>query len=243
MIWSQSVFAVLLCLGATGLSFAGDRKTVWEGVYSAAQASRGEADYAAECSRCHRDDLSGYNNALIGGRFMDRWREDSLDNFFVLLRNTMPRNAPQSLGDEAYLDIVAYILQQNSFPAGPKDLTAAALRDIRVEGRQGPAPVPDFALVSVVGCLTQAADGTWIVTQASEPVRTRDPKDSTPEELQVLARQAPGTHTFRLMDPTSVQAKPPKGHQVEAKGFLIRQPNADGLNPTSLQSIAPACSR
>jgi mono/diheme cytochrome c family protein len=221
-----------------GTAFAQTGTTVWDGVYTPAQATRGEAVYTAECARCHRDDLGGYNGALIGAKFMDRWREDSLESFYNLTRSTMPRNAPQTLSEDAYLDVVAYVLKANAFPAGDAELTRARLPVTRVQSKSGPAPVPDFALVSVVGCLTQGADGTWIVMNASEPVRTRNPKDALPEEKKELAAQKPGSHTFRLMDPSSVQSSPPKGDKVEAKGFLIRKPGDDSLNPTSLQSVA-----
>jgi len=220
---------------------AQETKSVWDGVYTSAQAARGEAVYSAECARCHRDDLAGYNGALVGGRFMDRWREDTLESFYNLTRNSMPRNAPGSLSDAAYLDVVAYILKFNKFPAGEQELTAEGIRTTRVQGKEGPAAVPDFSLVTVVGCLSQASDGTWVVTNASEPVRTRNPGNSTPEELKSLASKPLGKHTFSLMDPSSVQAAPPKSHKVEAKGFLIRKPGADSMNPTSLQSVAPSC--
>ena len=55
-------------------------KTVWDGVYTSDQAARGEAAYADSCSGCHRDDLRGYNGVLVGGRFMDSWREDTLNS-------------------------------------------------------------------------------------------------------------------------------------------------------------------
>ena len=78
-------------------------KTVWDGVYTSDQAARGEAAYADSCSRCHRDDLMGYNGVLVGGRFMDSWREDTLNSFFRDVRKTMPRDAPSSLSDATYL--------------------------------------------------------------------------------------------------------------------------------------------
>ena len=59
---------------------ANNNKTVWDGVYSEAQAARGGTLYNASCSGCHRRDLSGFEGALKGQRFMDHWREDSLDS-------------------------------------------------------------------------------------------------------------------------------------------------------------------
>ncbi len=215
-------------------------RSVWDGVYTDSQAARGEETYTAECSRCHREDLSGYGGVLTGVKFMDRWREDSLVSFFRLTRDTMPRNAPKSLAGKNYVDIVAFILKSNGFPAGREELTEDSVGSVRVQGREGPAAVPDFSLVSVVGCLSQAKDGTWIVSEGSEPVRTRNPQNSTAGELRRFASLAAGTHRFSLMDPASLQANPPAGHRVEVKGFLIRKPDGDVLNPTSLQPAGEA---
>src|SRR2546422_6651543 len=112
---------------------AADRtaQTVWDGVYAPAQAERGQSAYAWSCSRCHGEDLTGSGNVLRGAKFMDHWREDSLKNLFSTLKSTMPRGAPGSLGDDEYIDIVAYRLQVNAFPAGSEQLTAGALQRSR----------------------------------------------------------------------------------------------------------------
>ncbi|HVW84807.1 MAG TPA: hypothetical protein VHB50_08995, partial [Bryobacteraceae bacterium] len=89
---------------------------------------------------------------------------------------------------------------------------------------------------------SQRADGEWMLTKATEPVRTRNPKESSPDELKALAAQSPGAHTFRLMDATAANTHPPAHHKVVAKGFLIRQPGDDRINTSDLQSIAPSCS-
>jgi len=72
-------------------------------------------------------------------------------------RPTMPRNAPASLGDNVYLDIVAHGVEgENGFPAGPAELAAdGASRGIRVlPGKpKPPPPVGDFSYVEVVGLL------------------------------------------------------------------------------------------
>ena len=220
---------------------AQEKRTVWDGVFTPEQATRGQAEYARACAGCHRDDLAGYNSALVGAKFMDRWREDSLFSFGDLVLRTMPRNSPASLSQSRYSDIVAYVLQFNGFPAGTKELAWDDLRPIRIEAKAGPQEVPNFSLVTVVGCLSRDGDGTWVVGQASEPVRTREPKDSTLEERKSLAAKPLGKHVFHLLDPAGVQSNPPAGHKVEAKGFLIRQPSGDRLNPTSLQPVADSC--
>ena len=234
---SLCLFALIL----PNILSAQTRATVWDGIYTRAQASRGEAAYSAECARCHRDDFGGYGNVLTGPRFMDRWREDKVKSFFEIVKSTMPRNAPASLSDAAYTDIVAYVLQANGFPAGTTELRPGAPGEIWIQGKQGPAAVPDFALVEVVGCLTQRADGEWMVLNATEPVRTRNPTASSPEELKALNTTAPGPHTFRLLDATYIDAHPTKDHKALAKGLLIRQKGDDRLNTTALQDLGSAC--
>src|SRR5262249_33453535 len=151
--------------------------------YSPAQAERGLSAYALACSRCHGEDLTGSGNVLRGAKFMDHWREDSVRSFFNTVKTTMPRNAPRSLGDGEYLDIVAYVRQANAFPPGADELTLDALDRFLIVGKEGPKPVPDFALISVSGCLEQGPADAWLVKNTSDPVRTRNPRESADAEL------------------------------------------------------------
>ena len=74
--------------------------TVWDGVYSAEQATRGKALYEARCSVCHRADLGGgEGRPLVGVRFWESWGEDSLSSLYSVIRERMPASAPQSLSD------------------------------------------------------------------------------------------------------------------------------------------------
>ena len=43
----------------------------------------------------------------------------------VAIRTTMPQGAPASLSPQAYVDIVAYMLQVNDYPAGDVELPTA----------------------------------------------------------------------------------------------------------------------
>ena len=213
---------------------AANAKTVWDGIYTSAQAARGQAQYESTCRSCHRE------GPRRGEAFMRDWQGTGLDGLFSQIRASMPPAAPGSLSDPAYLDIVAYMLQVNTFPAGAAELTADAIKTIRVEGKDGPGPVPNFALVQVVGCLAAGPDAAWIVGSATEPIRSKDPSPSTNDELKTSQAAALGSKTFLLLN---VYPRPDayKGHKVEAKGFLIRDPNGDRLNVTSVQSLAPGC--
>ena len=116
------------------------------------------------------------------------------------------------MSDAQYLDVLAYILQQNEFPAGANELNADVAAGILVVGKEGPQPVPDFAMVQLSGCLTQDAGGAWILTSATSPGRTRTP-DLTPEELKVAGATASGSGTYNLLDVLAYHPETHKGQR------------------------------
>lgn len=227
---------------ATPPSATHDR-TVWDGVYSAEQADRGSAAYERHCAACHGNGLtSGSMPALLGESFTRNWSEDDLSDLFEKIRSTMPPNIGRNLSDDTYIDIVAYVLQQNAFPSGATGLepNPDTLRHIRIENRSGPGPVPSFALVKVVGCLERRVGDEWMLTHATEAVRTRLPyaaEDPDAHPDPALARDL----TFRLF---GIYPNPDLrvGHGVEVRGFLIRNAEANRINVTSLRTVTPACS-
>jgi polyvinyl alcohol dehydrogenase (cytochrome) len=96
-----------------------------DGVYSAAQAEAGRALYAKSCATgCHGANLAGAGPtpSLAGKDFLARWSGLSVGELYRRVRTTMPKNAPGSLSDKAYLDVVAYLLSANGFPAGKDGL-------------------------------------------------------------------------------------------------------------------------
>jgi len=99
-------------------------RTVWNGVYTEAQAGRGKQAYQLECASCHLDSLGGADMAtgLIGEAFLTTWNELSVGDLFERVRISMPQDKPASLSRQQYADIVAYMLQANKFPAGAAEL-------------------------------------------------------------------------------------------------------------------------
>jgi mono/diheme cytochrome c family protein len=234
-LFSFIIFAALLA-GA-----ADTRKTVLDGVYSADQALRGQAAYTANCSSCHLDDLTAYRGALHGKAFLENFQEDNLESLFRITKSTMPRDSPASLPDDTYLDIIAYVLQVNSYPPGDETLRMDALKSVRIVGKAGPETLPNFALVSVIGCLTQGSGDTWTLTRTTEPIKTRNPDASSREALKADEAKPLGIRILRLVDVSYFQPASHKGHKMTAKGFLIRQPDGDQVNITSLQMLAASC--
>ena len=101
-------------------------KTTGDGVYTAAQAARGESVYSSKCASCHGPDLTGDGQAspLAGKDFTSAWNDQPLSDFFERIHATMPADAPGSLQPAEVADVVAFILNRNGMPAGEAELTA-----------------------------------------------------------------------------------------------------------------------
>jgi len=99
-------------------------RTVWDGVYTEAQAERGRAGYMQTCVGCHRDDLRGDSTApsLVGESFLFLWGDMEVGELSARIQKLMPPERPGSLPAQAYIDIIAFILQKNAFPAGTQEL-------------------------------------------------------------------------------------------------------------------------
>jgi cytochrome c len=113
--------AYCLLLGAANDQPA---RTVWDGVYTDAQAERGRTAYQSACVACHREDLRGDNTApsLVGESFIFLWGDMEVGELSARIQKVMPPDRPGSLPPETYIDIVTFILQKNSFPAGTMEL-------------------------------------------------------------------------------------------------------------------------
>jgi mono/diheme cytochrome c family protein len=132
--------AILLGMAACGaLSIAWQpaAKTVWDGVYTKEQATRGQPLYKQYCASCHGDMLEGIEMApaLTGGEFLDEWSGQTVGDLFERIRATMPRDKPGRLSREINADITAYMLSFDQFPAGDTELShdTQALKQIRIE--------------------------------------------------------------------------------------------------------------
>jgi mono/diheme cytochrome c family protein len=102
--------------------------SVWDGVYSEAQASKGQAAYGTECVSCHGEDLlgSGPFPALTGDDFRKEWDGQTVGDLFERMRISMPATKPGSLSGEQNAAILAFILKSNGYPAGKADMKGEA---------------------------------------------------------------------------------------------------------------------
>src|SRR3954447_16669324 len=135
---------VLLSLAAVPLVTAanGSRpplrvtRTVWDSVYSADQAARGETAYVKTCARCHGTALSGGDQSppLAGSAFLGNWNGTPLSDLQTRILTTMPSDSVGIYKRDVVTDVMAYLLKGNGFPAGPADLPSDAerLKDVLI---------------------------------------------------------------------------------------------------------------
>lgn len=212
------------------------RKTIWQGVFTAEQVQRGGASFNTSCVRCHALDAQGVPFRMSGDPFWNNWADDALDVLYTRIRDNMPNNAPGSLEPQVYADVVAFILSVNGVPAGGGvDLTPEATRAIQMVRRDGPRPVPEGALVNVVGCLAQNGR-TWIVEEASEPLRSRS--RGIAADMGQAENLVPAGKSYELKFPL-VPLTAMRGQMVMARGLLIRSP--DALNVEAVRSLGRPC--
>ena len=98
--------------------------SVKEGVYTERQASRGKETYVSACAGCHGDTLEGSGQIppLAGAEFLNNWKGQTLADLFDKMKTTMPADAPGKFSNEENVDLVAFVLSVNKFPAGSAEL-------------------------------------------------------------------------------------------------------------------------
>ena len=124
---------------------------VSDGVYSAAQATRGQVIYKAQCAECHGNALEGtVGSPLTGDGFLSDWSARPLSALVDKIQKTMPFSAPGSLSRQQSTDLTAYMLQVGKFRAGGAELTDATLARIQFPQRSAaPRAVASLAGTSL----------------------------------------------------------------------------------------------
>jgi polar amino acid transport system substrate-binding protein len=121
--WTMALFFCggVLCAGAAMAA-----PPPW--LYTAQQATAGLALYTQGCAMCHGAKLEGEAGpALTGPDFSAAGSGNTIGGIFTIIAQQMPATAPGSLTHAQDEDALAYILQQNGYPAGttPLDYTTS----------------------------------------------------------------------------------------------------------------------
>ena len=117
-------FAVALLCGAAAVS-AQERPAT--PAFTAAQAERGQATYRQSCQDCHGSSLDNGEFGgppLKGGYFRTRWGSGNVAVLYGYVSLAMPPDRPGQLSPQTYTDLVAFLLSNNGYPPGDKELPA-----------------------------------------------------------------------------------------------------------------------
>jgi mono/diheme cytochrome c family protein len=209
------------------------RRTVWDGVYTEAQATRGAIAFGQKCAGCHALVAEG-KAPLVGDSFWKSFAQKTVGDLLEFVSANMPNGTPASLSASAYQDIVAAMLKANGFPAGATELARNTIADVQIIPKDGTTELPANALVRVVGCL--ARSGTdWIVTNATTPERAERVIASGEDATRPL-----GSRTMALKFVVT-RLDPLAASRVVVNGLLIGAGGADGINVTTVSRVAQKC--
>jgi len=232
----QSVPVYLVFFAATGLLMAqtgAPHKTVWDGVYTEAQAARGMAAYGPSCGGCHALAPEG-RAPLVGDAFWKSFAQKSVADLLEFVSDNMPNGSPHSLSDPAYADIVALMLKSNGFPAGKTELERNNSANVQIVKKDGSSELPSDALARVVGCLARSG-GDWVVTKATAPERAENAAAGGQDATRPLGnRTIPLKFVITRLDPLV-------GSRVAVNGLLIGDGGKDGINVTMVTRVSEKC--
>jgi mono/diheme cytochrome c family protein len=209
------------------------KNTLWDGLYTDDQASRGNAVFNTSCANCHTLDSQG-SRPLSGKDFWDHYTQKTVGDLFTFIQKNMPNGNGGSLSEKTYADLVALVLKSNGVPAGTAELVPSAVAAIPIIPKDGPAELPAGALVRVVGCL--AKDGSdFVLKSATAPQRT-DKTGAAPEDATRPLGEKSIALKFLL---TKLDSD--IGKRMSATGLLIGAGGTGGLNVSTVNRVADSC--
>ena len=194
-----AVTAAFITAAAIGVTHAQATRSAQEGVYTDAQAARGQALYDKQCASCHGQALKGLAAPpLMGDGFAASWQGQPLLELATKIQKTMPADAQGTLSATDTADLVALILKSGGFPASRTELasTEAALKAVAWPAR--PAAAQAAGTVKAyppLGNMAQLMRGIFFPnSNLLFTVQTRDP--AVPPPAPTAEQQKQGFSVF-----------------------------------------------
>jgi mono/diheme cytochrome c family protein len=231
----QSLAAALIIASATASlviaqpspSQTSPRRTVWDGVYTEAQAARGTTAYGQSCAGCHALATEG-RSPLVGDPFWKSFAQKTVGDLLEFVSTNMPN------GKTTYNEIVALMLRSNGFPAGTTELGRNTIAAVQIVQKDGRTDLPANALARVVGCLTKSG-ADWVVTSATTPERAERVVSTGDDAARPLGSRA------IVLKFVITRLDALAGSRVAVSGLLIGEGGVDGINVTTVNRVAPKC--
>ena len=208
--------------------------TVWDGVYTDAQADRATGIFSQSCERCHTLTSEG-TRPLSGDKFWEGYTQKTVGDLLNFVKTNMPNGQGGSLPGPSYNDLVALILKSNGFPAGKTEVTPETVANVQIIPKDGPGELPNNTLVRVVGCLAPKSGSDWTLTSATTPQRI-DKTGPVPED----ATRPLGDRTVTLKFVLN-RLDTFVGQRMAVTGILIGAGGVNGVNVATVNRVAEAC--
>jgi mono/diheme cytochrome c family protein len=140
-IFRRPWFVVRLAIGAIAMTAAArvaPAQPAATPTFTAEQVDRGRAVYGRNCTDCHGTTLDNGEfggPVLKGGFFRQKWAAGGVGALYSFTKGLMPPDRPGGLTDQNYADLIAYILSNNGYTAGDKELPAdpAAMQNMGIK--------------------------------------------------------------------------------------------------------------
>jgi mono/diheme cytochrome c family protein len=222
-----------LGIAQTSASQTSPRRTVWDGVYTEAQAARGMTAYGQSCAGCHALATEG-KTPLVGDPFWKSFAQKNVSDLIEFVSTYMPNGKPGSLDETTYNEIVALMLKSNGFPAGTIELGRDSIAGVQIIQKDGRTELPANALARVVGCLTKSG-ADWVVSSATSPERAERAASGAEDATRPLGgRTIPLKFVITRLDGLA-------GSRVAVSGLLMGEGGVDGINVTTVNRVAQKC--
>ena len=234
--WLLVLTMVLLLTAAASVLLkaqAADVRTVWDGVYTDAQAARGTSAFSQSCSNCHILAPQG-KGPLTGERFWEGFAQRTVGDLLTFVRTNMPNGNGGSLPASTYNDIVALILKSNGFPAGLVELAPETVAGVQINPKEGPGELPNNTLVRIIGCLARSGND-WVLTSATAPERVERIGAGAADGSRALGDRTT-TLKFVLTRLDSFA-----GQRVSVTGLLMGAGGQNGINVSTVNRVGETC--
>ena len=208
--------------------------TVWDGVYTDAQADRASGVFSQSCERCHTLTSQG-TRPLSGDKFWEGYTQKTVGDLLNFVKTNMPNGQGGSLPAPTYNDLVALILKSNGFPAGKTEVTPETVANVQIIPKDGPGELPNNTLVRVVGCLAPKSGSDWTLISATVPQRI-EKTGPVPED----ATRPLGDRTVALKFVLN-RLDTFVGQRMSVTGILIGAGGVNGINVATVNRVAEAC--
>ena len=234
----RAVFVLFLGALAPVVTLAQDPKpagpTIWDGVFTDAQAERATGMFSQSCERCHTLSSQG-TRPLSGEKFWEGYTQKTVGDLLTFVKTNMPNGQGGSLPAPTYNDLVALILKSNGFPTGKTELTPETVANVQIIPKDGPGELPTNTLVRIVGCLAPKDGSDWVLSSATVPQRI-EKTGTVPEDATRPLGDRSMTLKFVLTRLDGFV-----GQRMSVTGILIGAGGVNGVNVATVNRVAEAC--